>query len=73
MGTELRASDCPILSGSVKTKCIAGSLMLHLTTSSTAYLENVWAWTADHDLDTSAATQLDVYVARGTAIFLVVF
>ncbi len=25
--------------------------MLHLTSSSSAYIENMWAWTADHDLD----------------------
>ncbi len=40
-------------------------MMLHLTTTSTAYLENVWAWVADHDMDTAAATQVDIYVARG--------
>lgn len=26
-------------------------MLLHLTKTSSAYLENVWAWTADHDLD----------------------
>ena len=31
--------------------CMAAFMMLHLINSSSAYLENVWAWTADHDLD----------------------
>jgi len=41
-------------------------MMLHMTESSTGYLENVWAWVADHDLDSGIAqTQIDIYVARG--------
>lgn len=41
-------------------------MMLHLTKQSSAYLENVWAWTADHDLDSGPdQTQIDIYVARG--------
>lgn len=40
--------------------------MLHMTTSSTGYIENVWVWVADHDLDSGPAqTQIDIYVARG--------
>ena len=26
-------------------------MLMHLTTGSTAYLENVWLWTADHDME----------------------
>jgi glucan 1,3-beta-glucosidase len=41
--------------------------MLHLTSTSSIYLENSWAWVADHDMDSGvAATQIDIYVARGT-------
>lgn len=32
-------------------KCMAAYLMLHLTDSSSAYIENYWGWTADHNLD----------------------
>ena len=32
-------------------KCMAAFLMLHLTDSSSAYIENFWGWTADHNLD----------------------
>ena len=67
-GSQLTSSDCPKLTGSVASKCIAGSMLMHLTPTSSAYLENVWAWVADHDLDIPAQTQIDVYVARGILI-----
>lgn len=31
--------------------CLAARLTLHLTASSSAYIENTWSWTADHHLD----------------------
>jgi hypothetical protein len=40
----------------------------NLTPQSSAYLENVWAWTAAHDMDTSARTQINVYIGRGILI-----
>lgn len=40
--------------------------MLHMTEKSSGYLENIWAWVADHDLDSGPdQTQIDIYVARG--------
>jgi len=68
IGTELQANNCPKLTGQVNTGCIAASMLLHLTKSSSAYLENVWAWVADHDLDIPAQTQIDIYAARGILI-----
>ncbi|KAL5332849.1 pectate lyase superfamily protein-domain-containing protein [Aspergillus crustosus] len=32
-------------------KCKAAWGALHLTSTSSAYIENMWGWTADHDLD----------------------
>lgn len=32
-------------------QCMAAYLMLHLTDSSSAYIENFWGWTADHNMD----------------------
>lgn len=29
------------------------------------YLENVWLWTADHDLDDATFTNITVYAGRG--------
>lgn len=31
--------------------CMAAFMAMHLTSSSSAYVENLWAWTADHDVD----------------------
>ncbi|KAJ5226058.1 hypothetical protein N7468_007283 [Penicillium chermesinum] len=32
-------------------QCMAAYLMVHLTDSSSVYIENFWGWTADHNLD----------------------
>jgi glucan 1,3-beta-glucosidase len=32
-------------------RCMAAWGLLHLTSTSSAYIENMWGWTADHDLD----------------------
>ncbi|KAL6229265.1 hypothetical protein BDW75DRAFT_249917 [Aspergillus navahoensis] len=68
IGSNLQAEDCPSLSGSVNPACKAAALLLHLTPQSSAYLENVWVWVADHDLDKITQDQIDVYVARGVLI-----
>ncbi|KAF3162705.1 hypothetical protein TWF788_001795 [Orbilia oligospora] len=49
--TNLQKTQCPKLTGQVNPNCIAGSLLLHLTPTSSGYFENAWIWTADHDLD----------------------
>lgn len=68
-GSNLQASDCPKQTGGdVDDKCKAASLMVHLTHGSTAYMENVWAWVADHDLDTPDRKQVNVYAGRGMLI-----
>ncbi|KAE9375601.1 glycoside hydrolase family 55 protein [Stipitochalara longipes BDJ] len=68
LGTKLQVADCPTLKGVTNNKCIASSLMLHLTNTSSAYLENIWAWSADHDIDDPQQTDIDVYSARGILI-----
>ncbi|OQE59001.1 hypothetical protein PENNAL_c0346G01177, partial [Penicillium nalgiovense] len=67
-GSNLQTSDCPKESGTVKKDCIAAALILRMTRSSSAYLENVWVWTADHDLDRFSQDQIDIYAARGILI-----
>jgi hypothetical protein len=37
-------------------KCMAAFMVLHLTKSSSAYIENFWGWTADHNLDGGPTT-----------------
>ncbi|GJN66193.1 hypothetical protein PLICBS_000209 [Purpureocillium lilacinum] len=68
VGSNLQAKNCPKLSGTVNPKCIAASLLIHLTPTSSAYLDNIWAWTADHDLDSTAQEQIDVYSGRGILV-----
>ena len=43
-------------------------MLMHLTGSAPAYLENVWMWTADHDMDAADQTQISVFAARGLLI-----
>ncbi|EPS32683.1 putative exo-beta-1,3-glucanase [Penicillium oxalicum 114-2] len=68
IGSQLQKAQCPKQSDKVNSDCIAASLLLHLTPSSTAYMENIWVWVADHDLDESTQDQIDVYAARGILI-----
>lgn len=42
--------------------------MMHITSKASAYLENVWIWTADHDIDTAYQAQVNVFSARGLLV-----
>lgn len=42
--------------------------MLHITPRASAYLENVWVWAVDHDIDDSHQTGINVYAGRGVLI-----
>ncbi|KAL2759071.1 glycoside hydrolase family 55 protein [Sodiomyces alcalophilus JCM 7366] len=68
IGSNLQKEDCPKNTGTVNPECKAASMLMHLKPESTAYLENVWAWVADHDLDRPTRDQIDIYVARGMLI-----
>ncbi|KAK6347390.1 hypothetical protein TWF718_005229 [Orbilia javanica] len=68
IGSNLQKAQCPKLTGQVNPNCIAGSLLLHLTPTSSGYFENAWIWTADHDLDVVTQDQIDIYVARGVLV-----
>ena len=73
-GTSLTLSECPPTNGSINANCKAASLLLHLTTESSGYFENVWAWVADHYIDqlpvgnTTTSTNIDIYAARGILV-----
>lgn len=49
------------------TDCKAAFMSMHLTNSSSAYIENVWGWTADHDIDNGPYTQI-VSTGRGLLV-----
>ncbi|KAK2846374.1 hypothetical protein FQN49_005788 [Arthroderma sp. PD_2] len=68
IGSKLQRGNCPKSSGTVKSGCKAASLLLHMTPKSSAYMENIWAWVADHDLDIVSQDQIDVYSGRGILI-----
>lgn len=52
-------------------QCQAGFLMIHLTSSSSAYLENIWSWTADHSVEAGTlGPGNSVYVATGRGILI---
>ncbi|RFU24725.1 hypothetical protein B7463_g11612, partial [Scytalidium lignicola] len=46
--------------------CKAAYALLHLTPTSSAYIENMWGWTADHDLD--GGTPQTISTGRGFLI-----
>lgn len=71
-GSNLQAANCPITpkttvtASNLNKNCIAAFLTLHITEQSSGlYLENNWLWTADHDADSQAETQITVYSGRG--------
>ncbi|KAN0112368.1 glycoside hydrolase family 55 protein [Hyaloscypha variabilis] len=67
LGSNLQAANCPTTSTS--TSCIAASLLLHVTSGANGYFENVWAWTADHDMDSGTAqTQINIFTGRGVLV-----
>ncbi|EMC92403.1 glycoside hydrolase family 55 protein [Baudoinia panamericana UAMH 10762] len=70
-GSNLLYSNCAAVkqSADVNQDCVAGFMMFHATPSSGGvYLENVWLWTADHDMEDPLNRQISVYNARGMLI-----
>jgi hypothetical protein len=43
-------------------------MLLHLTKSASAYIENTWAWVSDHELDLPDFNQINIYNGRGMLI-----
>ncbi|GAB7356620.1 hypothetical protein MBLNU459_g7342t1 [Dothideomycetes sp. NU459] len=71
-GTNLQLEQCAA-SSPVNTSCIAAAMLFHMTPRSSGYFENVWMWTADHDLDapnglSAAASQISIVSTRGALI-----
>ncbi|KAJ3164161.1 hypothetical protein HK101_000520 [Irineochytrium annulatum] len=66
-GTNLQTQTCGTTqsptSGGVNPDCVGAWGLLHLTQHASAYLENVWGWTADHDIE--ATSQVNVFSGRG--------
>ena len=70
-------STIPLLphtnSSNASSSCMGAFMSMRITESATGlYMENVWLWTADHDLDSTlpkyADTNITVYTGRGLYI-----
>lgn len=66
-GTNLEADKCAS-DQPLSDSCRASFLNLHLTPNSSAYIENMWVWTADHDLDYGNRAQINILSGRGVLI-----
>ncbi|KAF3035188.1 hypothetical protein E8E11_004428 [Didymella keratinophila] len=70
-GTKLQSSNCaknPNATHDANPDCIGSFMQLHITKSSSGYFENVWLWTADHELDQADHGQIDIYNGRGMIV-----
>ncbi|KAF6804656.1 hypothetical protein CMUS01_14800 [Colletotrichum musicola] len=66
IGSDLQVENCP--TKSQNDGCVAASMLMHVTTKASAYLENVWMWIADHDMDKVSQHQINIFSARGVLI-----
>lgn len=64
-GSNLQVAQCPT-TAAVSASCQAAYMSFWVPShAKNVYLENVWLWTADHDLDDPSSTQISVYTGRG--------
>jgi hypothetical protein len=68
IGSNLQSAQCPAASGTPNPNCIAATMLMHLPAYASGYFENIWGWVADHDLDTPAQTQINIFSGRGLLI-----
>ena len=62
-GTDLQGGNCPTSTTPSNTNCFSHYLAFEITSSASAYLEGLWAWLSDHDLD--GGDQVNVFGGRG--------
>jgi glucan 1,3-beta-glucosidase len=70
-GSNLQVAQCLKKPGNsnVDTNCIGAYMLMHITKQSAGlFMENNWLWTADHDFDDGANTQITVYSGRGLLV-----
>ena len=72
-GTSLQSDTCAknpnvTTTASTVSQCEGAFLMFHMTSTGTGYLENSWAWVADHELDLSDHDQINIFNGRGVLI-----
>lgn len=70
-GTGLQSDTCSMNNGTThgyNPACVGAFMLLHVTKSASAYVENSWGWVADHELDLADHKQIDIYNGRGFLI-----
>ncbi|KAK3384571.1 pectate lyase superfamily protein-domain-containing protein [Lasiosphaeria ovina] len=70
-GSQQQVGQCPTTpsNSAVNPSCIVAFMSMHITKGASGlYMENVWLWTADHDIDDAANTQITIYSGRGLYI-----
>ncbi|KAL6714211.1 hypothetical protein ACLMJK_008706 [Lecanora helva] len=70
-GSNLQKTQCPATPAttSINNACMAAYMSMHVSkTASGLYMENVWLWTADHDIEDPKLTQITVYTGRGLLV-----
>jgi glucan 1,3-beta-glucosidase len=68
-GSNLSMGDCPVEAPQPQQKCIAAFQSMEITLSASGlYIENVWLWSADHDIEEPTNHQITVYSGRGLSI-----
>lgn len=70
-GTHLQSDTCvsqPTLATSANASCIGSFMLLHLTTTAELMMSNNWGWVADHELDRTDHSQINIYNGRGVLI-----
>lgn len=67
-GTQLQSDKCsktPKETTVPNPECIGAHTLFATTSKASVYLENTWFWVADHELDLSDHTQINIYNGRG--------
>lgn len=70
-GTQLQSDKCsktPKVKTDPNPECVGAFMLMHITSSASIYMENIWAWVADHELDRSDFNQVNIYNGRGILI-----
>ncbi|PWW76933.1 Glycoside Hydrolase Family 55 protein [Tuber magnatum] len=67
-GTDLEPEHCakrPEQNNTANTRCFGAFMHLHIKKTASLYMENIWAWTSDHNLDGPDFGQVSIYNGRG--------
>ncbi|EON64230.1 hypothetical protein W97_03460 [Coniosporium apollinis CBS 100218] len=70
-GTQFQEDRClktPSVKTSVNPECICAFMILHVTASASMYMENIWGWVSDHELDMGLRQQINIYNGRGVLV-----